>query len=235
MVFSEVCYNSVIDRHTLKGDKDMKDDMRGLFFIVKGQYKKGVRPSFVNSVSGDVSYIGGYDPYNPNTENWYMLLDCKTFHCVACGCDLEKVLKSVHTVIVKSKGVGKRYFKHVSSITSDDYYEVHYLGRRPLTPEQRAKKAEGRCPRVSPIMRCLYEHIYEEYGDFFSDEIKKMEDLAYKDLKESTPVNKSRKLVSKTKPKNVEVKIEPPKKEVYETPTLKLKVKPKKKIKKLSI
>lgn len=202
------------------------DNMRGLFFIMKGRYNKGLEPSFRNSVSNDTMYIGGYDPFNSRTENWYMLLDNKTFHCIACGSDLDKVLKGVYTVIKKHKGVAKKYFKRVSDTTSDDYYETHYLGLAPLTPEQRASKAEGKCPRVSPVMRCLYEKVFEEYGDFFSDEIKEMEDLAYSELREDKPVNKSKKLMAKNK-KSVETT---PKKEVLlETPTLK-KVKPKVKV-----
>ena len=214
----------------------MSDDMRGLFFIVKGQYRK-TEPSFINKVTNDKSYIGGYDPYDDSTENWYQLMDCKTFHCLACGSDFNKVLKGVYTAIVAHKGQAKRYFKHVSSITSDDYYEVHYLGKRPLTPEQRAKKAEGRCPRVSPVMMELQKHIYDEYGEFFREEIEKMEDLAYNELVEERPINKTRKLVSKNKPKGGLVKTETPKVEVIETPTTPKKVRSKVKmgIKKLSM
>lgn len=208
------------------------DTMKGLFFIVKGQYKKGAKPSFLNKVTNETSYIGGYDPSDDTTSEWYMLMDSKTFHCITCGSDFNKVLKGVYNVILKHKGSAKRYFKHVSSITSDDYYETHYLGKTPLTPEKRAKKAEGRCPRVSPTMRELYEHIYEEFGDYFSDEIKEMEDLAYKDMKEDTPIHKSRKLMSKMRPKDVvkkETPVETPKKKKVvkeETPLTLKKVKP---------
>ena len=177
----------------------MSEDMRGLFFVVKGQYKKGVEPSFVNKVTGDVSHIGGYDPFRENTSEWYMVLDNKTFNCVACGGKLDKVLKAVYTTIKKYKGVAKKYFKHVCEVTSDDYYEVHYLGKAPLTHDQRVAKAEGRCPRVSPAMRCLYERIFSEYGDYYEDEVREMEDLAYSELVEEKPINKSRKLVSKHK------------------------------------
>ncbi len=177
----------------------MSDDMRGLFFIVKGQYRKSVGTSFVNKVSGDVSYTGGYDPERGDTDEWYMLLDSKTYHCIACGSDFNKVLGGVRTVIKRHKGVARNYFKHVSSITSDDYYETHYLGRPPLTHDQRVKKAEGRCPRVSPIMRDLYDHIYSEFGHYYSDEVSEMEDLAYSDLVEDRPYNKARRIMSKTK------------------------------------
>ena len=182
----------------------MSEDMRGLFFIVKGQYRRGVEPSFKNSVSGDVSFIGGYDPFRDDTENWYMLMDKNSFNCISCGQDLNKVLKAVHTIIVKHKGSAKSYYKYLSATTTDDYYEVHYLGKAPLTHDQRVKKAEGRCPRVSPVMRELYRNIYEEFGDYYEDEIGEMEDLAYSELvekrKESKPINKAKKRLAKVKP-----------------------------------
>lgn len=176
----------------------MKEDMRGLFFIVKGQYKKD-GDSFKNPVTGEKMYIGGYDPESENTSEWYMVLDTKTFHCVSCGSTLKKVLDGVRSVIIRYKGESKLYFRHVSKVTSDDYYETHYLGHKELTPDKRAKKAQGRCPRVSPAMRCLYEKLLEEYGDYFSEEVERMEDTAYETLKENTPLKKSKRLVSKTK------------------------------------
>lgn len=211
--------------------------MRGLFFIVKGHYEKGAEPSFMNSVSGSVTHIGGYDPHNKNTDEWYMVLDNKTFHCISCGGDFNKVLRSVYTIIKKNKGVAKRYFKHVSSITSDDYYETHYLGKRPLTHEQRAKKAEGRCPRISPAMRCLYENIYAEYGDYYREQIEEMEDLAYSELREDNPIHKSKKLMAKTKTPNIMIGITPKEEQHHEVTTPKKLAKPKVKlgVKKLSI
>ena len=185
------------------------DSMRDLFFIVKGRYTKGVEPSFINDVTSEVSYVGGYDPERPDTDEWYMCLDKVTFHCTSCGSDLNKVVKSVYNMIMKYKGSAKKYFKHVSDTTNDDYYETHYLGRSPLTLEQRNKKLEGRCPRVSPPMRCLNNAIYSWYGNYYKDLVQDMEDKAYKDLKEvikqSKPINKVRKIMKKTPVKKVEM------------------------------
>ena len=214
----------------------MSDDMRGLFFIVKGQYRKGVAPSFVNKATNEVSYVGGYDPHNTNTEEWYMLLDIKTFNCISCGSDINKVLKAVYTVIKKYKGDAKKYFRYVSKTTSDDYYETHYLGHAPLDRDKRMKKAEGRCPRVSPAMRCLYEQIYSEFGDYYEDEVKEMEDLAYSELKEENTFKKTKKLMAKTKMTTNLVETTP-KAETLGVTTPKKLVKPKVKmgVKKLSI
>ena len=181
----------------------MNDSMKNLFFIVKGQYKKGAEPSFTNKVNNEVSFIGGYDPYDPSTPNWYMLMDCKTYHCIACGGNLDKILKAVYNTVMTHKGSAKKYFKHISEVTSDDYYETHYLGHRPLTTEERVNKAEGRCPRVSPVMRCMYEHIYNEFGEYYSDEVEEMVDKAYADLeewlRENKPLNKTKKRIGKNK------------------------------------
>lgn len=225
-----------VNSDTVKKVSTAPTTMRGLFFIVKGQYKKGVAPSFNNRVSNDTSWIGGYDPSGDDTEEWYMLLDCKTFHCVACGGDYDKVLRGVYTTIKKHKGLAKKYFKHVSDTTSDDFYEVHYLGHRPLDGGERAKKAVGRCPRVSPVMQELYKHIYDEFGDYYSEDIKRLEDLAYEDLVEEKPINKTRKLVSKNKLKVSVVNKETHKEEVSETPTpKKVTTKVKMGVKKLSM
>lgn len=213
------------------------DSMRDLFFIIKGQYRKGLEPSFMNKVSGEVSHIGGYDPYSKDTENWYMLVDKITFQCMSCGSDLEKVVKGVYTAIVKRKGSAKKYFKHVSDTTSDDYYETHYLGRTPLNHDQRQKKAEGRCPRVSPIMRELYSAIYHEYGDFYRDLIEEQEDRAYHDLeewvKENKPINKTKKRLAKTKIQKTEM--ETPRNSVVKTTEKVVKPKVKLGVKKLSL
>ena len=185
------------------------DGMRDLFFIIKGRYQKGLTPSFTNQVTGDTSYVGGYDPERETTEEWYMCVDKVTYHCIGCGSDFNKVLYSVYTQIMKFKGNAKKYFKYVSDITSDDYYEVHYLGHSPLSADQRSKKCEGRCPRTSPPMRCLHNAIYQCYGDFFREQVQEMEDQAYRDLeeviKQSRPINKARKIMKKTPVKKVEM------------------------------
>ena len=172
-----------------------KEDLRGLFFIVKGQYNKK-EPSVMCS-DNELRYIGGYDPYDSDTETWYRVLDNTVFHCSYAGSDLAKALKAIKTLILKHKDK-KNYFKHISKYTSEDYYEVHYLGHSPLTPEQLQRKAEGRCPRVSSSMKLLTNEVYKEYGDFFSDEIEEMENEAYAEMKSQTPFAKTQRLLKKS-------------------------------------
>ena len=185
----------------------MREDMRGLFFIVKGQYRKGVEPSFVNTVSEGVQYIGGFDPYSDDTEEWYKLMDCETFACHCCGGSLEKVLKGVYNVITSYKGNAKAYFKAISE-----------------------------APSTSPLMKCLWEEVYNEFGHYYSDEVREMEDLAYSDIKEDNPFNKTRKLVSKNKIKLGAVENTTKEEKVMETNTTPKKITPMaRKIKKLSM
>ena len=177
----------------------MSEDMRGLFFIVKGQYEKGVKPSFINEVSDNESFIGGYDPENKNTSEYYRLMDRKTYTTLCCSGDLNTVLKSVYKYIKKFKGNINNYLSFIKNMET---------------------------PMPSPIMRCMYEHIDNLFGDYFSDEVRKMEDLAFNELHEEKTVIKSRKLVSKHKKEVEKVDIETPQRGVLNTTTPK-KVKPK--------
>ena len=169
----------------------MKEDMRGLFYIVRGQYKRD------NDEDGIC--VSGYDPENKDNMEWYRLIDRNTFQCLACGTDYKKVLRGVYTLI-KTYKTAERFYRFISDTTSDDYYEVHYLGHAPLTPDQRQHKAIGRQPRTSPAMRRLEEKVFAYYGDYYEDDIVEMEDLAYTELKENTPFKRSRKILGKVKP-----------------------------------
>lgn len=168
-----------------------EESLRGLFYIVKGQYRKKA-PTFVNKVTGDVSYIGGYDPDDEETVEWYRVMDNITHHCVYGGSDLDSAVECVEKMIKHHK-TRKHYFHYVCRVTSEDYYETHYLGHEPLTPEKRAKKAEGRCPRVSPAQKRLEEAVFNEYGDYYSDLIEEAEETAYRAIKEDKPLNKAMK------------------------------------------
>lgn len=189
-----------------------EESLRGLFYIVKGDYKKkGI--SFVNKVTGDVNYIGGYDPEDSETTEWYRVLDNITHHCICCGRDFDKCVDAI-TRMIKHFKTRKQYFKYVCRITSEDYYETHYLGKPPLTPEQRSKKSEGRCPRVSPISKALEDEVYKVYGDYFRDIVEEAEDSAYRAIKADKPFNKGMKRHKKL-PKPVSVQEE---ETVVETP-----------------
>ena len=157
----------------------MKDEMRDIFFIIKGQHAKGVEPSVKDKTTGDVTYIGGYDPYSDDTVEWYQLVDNITFNTICCGSDLDKVLRGVYTTIKHFKGRVKKYVKYVEK--SDT--------------------------KTSRMMVLLKKSIYEEYGEYYEEDIKKMEDLAFSDLRGDTPLMRGKKLMSKVKP-NTKVVLE---------------------------
>lgn len=161
-----------------KGD----ESLRHTFFIVKGQYRKGVLPSFTRS-DGDTVFVGCYDPSRDTTEEWYMLLDNTEFECRACGGDLNKVLRSLSNIVRKYK-TREEYYKHLSKVTTSDYYDTHYLGHKPLTSEQRSKKAEGRSPRTSPVMRELYAEVMKRYSYYYDERVTGTVEETYKDLKD---------------------------------------------------
>lgn len=146
----------------------MKEDMRGLFSIIKGQYSNKTGEGFSNDINNTTMYIGGYDPYSPDTTEWYQAMDNVNFKCIGCGGDYNKVLRSVYNTIKHHKGSVKNYLKHTKNT--------------PATP---------------PITRSLYERVIKEYGAYFSDDILDMEDLAYSELREDTPLKKTKKLVKK--------------------------------------
>lgn len=164
-----------------------QDDMRGLFFITKGKYEKGIEPAFIKEVNGEVSYAGGYNPDRDDTEDWYMCLDRVTYNCTSCGSDYNKVLNSVRNMILKFEGKAEKYFKFVSNTTTEDYYFTHYLNHRPFSQKELNKRLEnGKSARVSPIMKNLYNAVYEYFGDYYVEDIEEVEEKAYKELKEES-------------------------------------------------
>ena len=163
----------------------MLQDMRGLFFIMKGQYRKGVEPHYVKE-DGTFTHIGGYNPNRKDCTEWYMLIDTKTFRCMSASGDYEKVLKNVYKIIKRHKGDLKSYLKAIPSL--------------------------GDTSKNTKIMN---EEVFKHFGDFFREDIEEMEDLAYSELREEKPVNKSRKLLSKVI-KNTKMKVETPKEVVFE-------------------
>lgn len=165
------------------------EDMRDLFTIVKGQYRKDNSPD-------DIS-ISGYDPTNQNTNEWYQVHDNVVFYCFYGGSSYEKALKAITSYIKKYK-TRREYFKHVCDVTSEDYYGVHYLNQKPLNDKERSEKAcDGRCPRTSPSSVALYTKVFNNFHYYFAEDIEKAEDLAYDELKGKTPLNKTKSLVKK--------------------------------------
>ena len=192
----------------MKLNKKQEEDLRGVFFIVKGQYKRNCGQSFVNSATGDVNYLGGYDPSSEETSEWYMVLDNITFNCVCCGGDFNKAVRSIGNAIKRYK-TKARYLKEL---------------------EKRDTRS-----KVSKPMRCLYQAIYDTYGDFYDEYIEEQEDLAYGDITFKTPLQRTKDIKKKTTVRKLVTPTTTEKKDVEETKTIRRKAPLKRSLKKLSI
>ena len=157
----------------------MVESMKGLFMIVKGQYSK-TEPA-VKCSDGEEHFIGGYDPSNEDTSEWYQLMDRVNYDTISCGGSLEQITNRITRTIV-------RY--------NDDRME--YLSEHGAT-QTYEDEGGNKCRRcvVSPKTRMLMEKVEEFYGDYFDDIIEAAENEAYKEL-----ANKPKKLIKKSKPNN---------------------------------
>ena len=173
----------------------MTEDMRGLFVILKGQYRQKREPHFFNEVSEENNFIGGYDPEREDTEEWYMLYDTETLTCCGCSSDFEKVVKGVKTVILKYR-TRERYIDTMRSLDR---------------------------PR-SPIHECLMREIIHVYGDYFASEIEEQEDEAYEVLRQNTTQLRGKKKLKTRKHIEIEERSTPqevtPEKEDHHTSKL---------------
>ena len=184
-----------------------KESLRGLFTIIKGQYSK--RGYSVICSDGEERYIGGYDPTDDNTVEWYRVLDKERGHCVCAVGDFNTALRCLRGMI------------------------THYRTR------ERFYKEQERCgSHISPPTLALHQEVIKHYGYFYSDIIEEIEDEAYSVLRDQRPFRKSQKLVKKNRPSvKVSLKTPPKKEEVFNTPTPRKLVKKKVKlgIKRLSM
>lgn len=172
-----------------------KESLKGMFYIVKGQYREVGEKVIIDDES---MYLGGYNPEDDRTVNWYRVEDNVVHYSVYCGSSYEEALRAI-TNAIKGWKTRRNYFKHVCRTTTEDYYEVHYLHHKPLTPDQREKKREkGICPRISPKMQKLEDEIYKRWGDYYIDDIERAEDEALKLLENLNPQKKLKKIARKT-------------------------------------
>lgn len=148
--------------------------MRGLFVIVKGQYSK-TAPA-VECRDGESRFIGGYDPANKDTTEWYQLMDRVTFETISCGSSLKQMTNRLTKTIVLFNNDMDAYLSHFNNTYEDDAGKV------------------SRRVTVSPITRMMMEKVMDLYGDYYDDLIEEAEELAIKELAN----NKPKKTVKKT-------------------------------------
>ncbi len=154
----------------------MNEDMRGLFVIVKGQYRHKCEPRFFNKVSQDYNCLGGYDPEREETSEWYMLYDRETLTCHGCSSDFDKVVSGVFKIITRYRSKEK-FVRKMRSLDQ---------------------------PR-SPIHECLMKEVIDTYGDYYEEEIEDQENEAYKVIREDTPLARTKKRLKKREHTSVEM------------------------------
>lgn len=168
--------------------------MRGLFMIVKGTYTHDKGPTFFNPVTQSKNWLGGYNPEDPTTEDWWICVDRITFTCQAGGSDFNKVVGAVSRMIKKYKTLGN-YLRVMEKINNERYYD-------PKTDSVLQNKG------CSSMMVELYKEIDERWGYYYSEEIEEQEDLAYEFLRENQPYKKAQKKMKKIGLSKVETKPE---------------------------
>ena len=146
----------------------MKKDMVGVLFIVKGQYRRDHGKKFFNEVSESYNHIGGYDPSDPSTPEWYMLVENLTFHTLACGSNLEKVVRTAR-IYIKKYPTQDKFRKMLDKLESKD----------------------------SPITKRIMEEVYSEFGHTYEDLIEDVVDTTYEEVleKKRSVLKKSKKVL----------------------------------------
>lgn len=153
--------------------RETSTDFTDTWVIIKGQFNN---PKGVNS----------YDPEDPNTREWYQAMDRNTYHTVACGSNLNRVLRGLMNNI-KGFKTQEAYYKFLGDTTTEDYYRVHFLGMPPYSVREKEVMAkEGVSCAVSIPMKDLYKQVVEVYGDYFYEEVEDAVARAYRELYAST-------------------------------------------------
>lgn len=143
----------------------MKEDLRNKFIIIKGTFSK--KKPLIN-VGEESFYIGGYDPEEESTKEWYRVIEKTTGNVIHASNSLDKALNSIRREIIRSKDFNG-YLKSVNKFS---------LG-------------EGK------LMSLMNQALIEEYGYYFEEEIEKMEEEAYNFLKDNTNVKKAKRRFKK--------------------------------------
>lgn len=160
----------------------MKENLRGYFYIVKGHYVKNRAPRFWNEVSESDNYIGGYDPEREDTEEWYMVFDNEEFRCHGSSTTLQGAANIIRRIILRYK-----------------------------TKEQYLSALEGFDTTVSPIHIRLHQEVYNTYGDYFKQFVSEVvEESAYREVRNNTPVVKARNRKRRSLVKAEMVEVTPP-------------------------
>lgn len=157
----------------LKNTLDNTQDLRGVFFIMRGKFKKA-SPT-VTDKEGNTFYLGGYNPEDTTNDEWYMLIDKNTMACLSAGSNFNNVLHTLEEYIRRFK-TQKNYYRWWCSFVECDYYTKHF---GPLVPVEGSSSV--RSTGVGYNTFVLRKGVYDLWGNYYSAPIKEAEDRAYEE------------------------------------------------------
>lgn len=139
-----------------------RETMGGKFFIIKGQYGRGIEP-LAACPDGEGRFIGGYNPYLKGTNEWYQLVDRKNYVTTICGGDIKKVLEGYRKMVVSC---------------GDDFsvYEERNPKYLEYEDDEKRPQRHKRCT-TSKVGTWIAQAVEREWGDYLEDEL----DTAYRE------------------------------------------------------
>lgn len=84
-------------------------DLKEVFFIVKGQYKRD------RDLNTDGVCVSGFDPSDKETTEWYRVVDNVTYTTLHCSSDYQKALGAIKKIITRYKTMDK-YLKGIKDL-----------------------------------------------------------------------------------------------------------------------
>lgn len=150
--------------------------MAGQFFIIKGQYTRNLEPAIL-CPDKEERHIGGYNPHDARTSEWYQLVDRKNYVTTCCGGNLERVLKGFQNIVIKCGNDMDVYERN-----NPRYYEYE---------DDEKKSSKNRRVNVSRVGVWLCQAVEQHWGDYFEDEVNRAYKLALAELEESRKPKKS--------------------------------------------
>lgn len=118
-----------------------------ILYISKGQFRK-LEPSFqvqIDPKRTETVYIGGYNPADPGTAEYYTLRDSVTHNAHFASADLHKVL---------------RYVPELISMYGDESAALIEAVRQHTVP-------------MSAVTLEQERRVYEAYGDYYRDAVQR--------------------------------------------------------------
>lgn len=156
------------------------DSLRGVFFIVKGQYSPDKKPAI--EIDSNQVFVGCYNPESASTKEWYRVIDNRSFRCVYASSSLEGAFKTIRDFLWQFRTYGKYAQAFNDSIS-------------------------GKIPASEII---LGKAVYAMYGKYYAENIRAIEEEVYEEISHDSLYRRSMNKVRKAAVKipHIEVKAE---------------------------